>query len=487
VIHPDIHTAAYAPNGQIYAGTDGGIHRATVTGAGTQSLDYRWENLNSTLSTLQFYLFDSHPSNPNIIVGGLQDNAVAYYNGTFWDGWGYGDGTLGLFEPGPPIGDPNHVYIGTQHNIHRHDGGGAKALDASSGWHEQIFSDASLDQGESVSFNPAFTIDAKQPQYVYGASDKALYISSNRGDTWSPVKPFAATNGTPTVIESSFPNNNLVWLGTSTGYVYLYEYTGSAFQGAEADDVLPGRYVSKIVASATDANTAWVAYSGYNANTPSTPGKVFKTTNKGQNWTNISGNLPDIPVSALAVDPGNENRLWVGTDIGVFATTDGGASWSSNRFNMPIVAINDLKYNKTTGFLMAATHGRGLWRLAPTGGSGPSVCTPDATTMCLVGGRYKATSHWRNQYAGGATATLSKVNLTDVTGAFWIADSSTYEYLIRFNTATDNGHIWIAIATFTDVEFWIDVTDTRTGQSYEYHSPAGNRTLIFDPYTFVYP
>jgi len=323
---------------------------------------------------------------------------------------------------------------------------------------------------------------------VYGASDKALYISGDRGNTWAAVKPFAATNGRPTVVESSLADNDLVWLGTSTGYVYLYEYTGSTFQGTEVDTGLPDRYVTKIVASTTDANTAWVAFSGYNANTPSTPGKVFRTTNKGQSWTNVSGNLPDIPVSALAVDPANANRLWVGTDIGVFGTTDGGASWTSSRFNMPIVAVTDLKYNKTTGFLMAATHGRGLWRLAPGGSSGgPTVCVPDATTMCLLNGRYKVTSHWKNQYAGGAEATLQKAQLTDVTGAFWIANASTYEYLIRVNTATDNGRAWMAIPTFTSVEFWIAVTDTKTGQYKEYHSSPGNVTLIYDPTYFVYP
>jgi pseudomonalisin len=119
--------------------------------------------------------------------------------------------------------------------------------------------------------------------------------------------------------------------------------------------------------------------------------------------------------------------------------------------------------------------------------AGASSCVEDATTMCLVGGRYRVTSHWKNQYAGGAVSTLSKAKLTDFTGALWIADASTYEYLIRFNTATNNGRIWIAIPTFTDVEFWISVTDTRTGQSLEYHSPAGNRTLLYDPTTFVYP
>jgi hypothetical protein len=84
-------------------------------------------------------------------------------------------------------------------------------------------------------------------------------------------------------------------------------------------------------------------------------------------------------------------------------------------------------------------------------------------------------------------STLSKAKLTDVIGAFWIANASTYEYLIRINTATDNGRAWIAIGTFTDVEFWIDVTDTVSGQSKEYHSAPGNKTLLYDPYFFVYP
>lgn len=121
------------------------------------------------------------------------------------------------------------------------------------------------------------------------------------------------------------------------------------------------------------------------------------------------------------------------------------------------------------------------------GGSCSGGCTENATTMCLIGGRYRVTSYWRNQYAGGAQAILNKAKLTDATGAFWIANSSTYEYLIRFNTATNNGRAWVAIPTFTDVEFYMLVTDTYTGQTKEYHSNPGNLSLIYDPLTFVYP
>jgi hypothetical protein len=116
------------------------------------------------------------------------------------------------------------------------------------------------------------------------------------------------------------------------------------------------------------------------------------------------------------------------------------------------------------------------------------ACTEDAYTMCLVNGRYRVTSHWRNQYAGGATANLLKAKLTDTTGAFWIADANTYEYLIRFNTATNNGRIWIAIPTFTDVEFWVDVTDTAGAhQSFSYYHPPSSFLLIYDPFFFIYP
>jgi len=115
------------------------------------------------------------------------------------------------------------------------------------------------------------------------------------------------------------------------------------------------------------------------------------------------------------------------------------------------------------------------------------TCTPDALTACLIGGRYQVTSHWRNQYADGQVSTLPATRLTDATAAFWLTNPDVYEYLIRISTVTDNGRAWIAIPTFTDVEFWIDVTDTTTGQSKQYHSPAGNRTLVYDPSYFVYP
>jgi PKD repeat protein len=147
---------------------------------------------------------------------------------------------------------------------------------------------------------------------------------------------------------------------------------------------------------------------------------------------------------------------------------------TAGAFAVMLTASNSVGSNSTTKTVTVAS-------------AGASTCVEDAATMCLVGGRYRIASHWRNQYAGSAVSTLSKAKLTDATGAFWLTDPNTYEYLIRINTATDNNRAWIAIPTFTDVEFWIDVTDTVSGQSKEYRSEPGNRTLVYDPFTFVYP
>jgi sugar lactone lactonase YvrE len=190
--------------------------------------------------------------------------------------------------------------------------------------------------------------------------------------------------------------------------------------------------------------------------------------------------------SVYVADRGNDTIRKVAAD-GVVTTLAGQAgSWGSTdgtgsaaRFKYPVgIAVDG------SGNVYVADSGNDAIR---KGFPATEACVQDALTACLIGGRYRVTSHWQNQYAGGQADTLSAAPLTDTTAAFWLFGAERYEYLIRINTATDNGRAWISIPTFTDVEFWVAVTDTVSGQYYEYHSPAGNRALIYDPYFFVYP
>jgi hypothetical protein len=361
VIHPDVQGAAYdVANNRIYIADDGGLHRASLVagGAPTNSLDYEWENLNAGLGTMQFYNFDVHPTDPNKIIGGMQDNAVAYYTGTLaWDGWGQGDGSLGAFDPLTPT----IVYYGSQHSVYRHDNGGEK--DAFNGW-TQILGQTSLPGGQ-VGFIPTFAIDPVDSRTLYAATNNQVFRSDDRGGNWTAV---GATTAPATSISVSPRDRNLVWVGAENGEVYLYNLGANTFVNKTAAP-LPGRYLTRIAASPVDTDTVFAVFSGYDVNTPGTPGKVFKSANQGGAWVDVSGNLPDVPVSALALDPNNANRLWVGNDIGVYETTNGGATWTPIRNNMPIVAVVDMRYNATTSYLNVATHGRGIWRVNPSAGT----------------------------------------------------------------------------------------------------------------------
>jgi hypothetical protein len=130
---------------------------------------------------------------------------------------------------------------------------------------------------------------------------------------------------------------------------------------------LPTRSVTKIVVHPTDPNIVYVAFSGFQRTTPTTPGHVFRGTSTDMGlswkWENISSNLLDVPVNAIQVTPGSSSTIYVGTDVGVFRTQDGGLSWQDFGPDLPNVVISDLQFNSTADVLRVATYGRGMFEI----------------------------------------------------------------------------------------------------------------------------
>ena len=129
---------------------------------------------------------------------------------------------------------------------------------------------------------------------------------------------------------------------------------------------MPNRPVAGFAVDRSNYRIAYVAYNGYDEATPKTPGHVFATTDGGQSWTNISGDLPDAPVNSIVLDPAFPNTLYAGTDVGPFVTYDGGAHWSQLGTGMPTVAIWQLDMDPLHRIIAAGSHGRGAFRLADT-------------------------------------------------------------------------------------------------------------------------
>jgi hypothetical protein len=82
----------------------------------------------------------------------------------------------------------------------------------------------------------------------------------------------------------------------------------------------------------------------------------------GAAWTDVSGSLPDVPASALLVDPTDSNTIYLGTDIGVFRSTTRGNDWRSFNRGMPPVVVHDFSAN-ASGVIQVATYGRGAYEL----------------------------------------------------------------------------------------------------------------------------
>jgi hypothetical protein len=122
-----------------------------------------------------------------------------------------------------------------------------------------------------------------------------------------------------------------------------------------------------VVTDPVDDSTMYVVKTGFS------PGnKVYKTTDLGLTWTNISGNLPDLPCNDLFIDPENTGHLFLANDIGVYISTDGGTTWNYGSYGMPYVPAIDFDYViiGATRYLRVGTHGRSIYETDPDVGVG---------------------------------------------------------------------------------------------------------------------
>jgi photosystem II stability/assembly factor-like uncharacterized protein len=146
--------------------------------------------------------------------------------------------------------------------------------------------------------------------------------------------------------------------------------TGQGWHIAAAHG-LPTRYISSIRMDPSNPSTVYVTVGGYGRKwappgavkddtSKVGTGHVFKSTDAGENFTDITGNLPDVPANWVILRGG---QLIVGTDIGAFASSDtNGSSWAVLGNGLPNVPITHLELKPgDPNTLVAATYGRGVY------------------------------------------------------------------------------------------------------------------------------
>lgn len=391
-MHVDQHAIVVSPlnHNIVFVGNDGGAWR---TDAGASSV-IGWTNLNQTLSTVQFQGVALHPLDRNFLLGGTQDNGSNRFTGdAAWRRVAGGDGGFALIDQSNPA-----IVYHTFQNIAASSGRSADfgprfSANGGNTWVDRgcrgcALATGNLNPNDRVGFYAPLAAHAgftAAPGNVIYFGTQRLYRSTDNGATWSGLGPSADGYGQdlskglgrlsaiaafPKLDTSAKEPSEIVWVGTNDGNVQVTTNAG-ALQAATFRNVtkapLPNRFVTDIALDANDARRAYVTFSGFNASTPGAPGHVFMTSDQGESWRDISGNLPDVPVTSVALDPYQLGTIYIGTDLGVFVTSDGGVNWLRLGEGMPKVATFMVRYHAATRSLIAATHGRGMYRLSLAG------------------------------------------------------------------------------------------------------------------------
>ncbi|MEK6644707.1 MAG: dockerin type I domain-containing protein [Planctomycetota bacterium] len=366
--HVDFHYMSFDASGRLLTTNDGGIFRLDNPTLG--SLD--WVSLNGNIQTTQFIGIAMDPTNLDLSYGGSQDNGTEKFTGFLgWTAIRGGDGGHVEVDPSNPlILYHTFQYPRTSGTWERSDNGG-------SSWSVK---QTGINTSDPGNFYVPLILDPSSPTRLLTGTNR-VYETIDKGENWVPLST-PSTNGWGTgsaidAIGLSATDTNVIW-ACAGGAIYFTSDHGANWALRNAGTSVD--HFHDIAVDPTDHLTAYVARDRFGV-----AGKVFKTTNAGVLWTNISSNLPDIPAQSIIVDPNNPGQaddvLYVGTDTGVFRSTNGGASWTVHATGMPNCAVFDLDLNPTTGVLMAGTHGRGtLQILTPTS---PSVAAlSDAVTLC---------------------------------------------------------------------------------------------------------
>jgi uncharacterized protein (TIGR03437 family) len=377
-MHVDEHVLAFTPDGtKLYIGNDGGMYSTTDI---TSSL-VNWTELNDTLAITQFYPgLSLHPSTPNLALAGTQDNGIQLYTGSSnWNDNTCGDGGYTAFD-----GSIASMAYGSCQAIEVR-----RTVDGGSNW---IETDYGIDQKDKdrTQFIPPMVIDPSNPQTLYFGTFRIWQTQDSAGK-WQPISPDLTSGGGATILAIAVApsDTNTVYVGSSSSRIQVTNnaLAGNAATWSNRSAGLPPRVLTQITVDPIDPATAYATFSGF-ASGADTQGHVFKTSNDGTSWADISGNLPNLPVNDLVVDPDLGNALYIATDAGVMVSTNSGATWSSLGNGLPRVVVHALKMHRKSRVLRAATHGRSVWDILVPAESTPAqpAITALSPNMANAGG-----------------------------------------------------------------------------------------------------
>jgi hypothetical protein len=422
--HPDHHAIVALPDNpyMYWEGSDGGIvssdgsfsdvsYKCDQRGLSAADVAFckslLWRvphnlanNINRGFSTLQFQSLSVSPQHPkDLIQGGTQDNGTWQNSNnrsanTPWNQIIYGDGGQSGFSVTNDALRFN-TFTGQANDANFRNGDPTKwviisapIIDSPEGsfFYPPVIADPNPANGGTI-FQGSFSVWRTQD---WGGNQ--AYLEANCSEfTTSAAQPGCgdfvrigsrsnlteAVWGTRagsalSVIARRPTDTGTLWAATGAGRVFVSGNGNAAAAAAvlwtridNRASNSPSRFPTSIYVDPAAAHHGWISYSGYNVNTPLTPGHVFEVTWTGTTatWTDLSYNLPDFPITAVVRDDVTGD-LYAASDFGVMRLASGTTAWTVAGAGLPMVETPSLTIVPAERVLYAATHGRSAWSLA---------------------------------------------------------------------------------------------------------------------------
>jgi photosystem II stability/assembly factor-like uncharacterized protein len=386
--HVDYHSVWVDPlnPNRLWQSEDGGVAVSYDRGLTFEPM------MNIPLAQFYSIYYDKRAPFYNV-GGGLQDNGTwtgpvrtREPSGIANDDWrmiSFGDGFQIVVDPNDPDvfltefqgGGIQWTNMRTREQFdvspqpRRNDGGPVKDLTYRFNWNSPIIQ--SPHDGKTVYFtgNVVFkTTDFglggwEQISPDLTTNDSTKYVSPG-GPVWKE-NTTAEYHGTIISFAESAAQAGVLWAGTDDGNLQVSRDAGKSWTNLTARGPAVPRFspVSHVEPSGTAAGSAYVAYDRHMFDDPKA--YVFKTSDFGATWTDVTGNLPNgAYVHVVREDPKTPNLIYAGTELGLFASYTGGNAWQRmHGKNLPVVAVHDILVHPVMNDLLLGTHGRAFWVL----------------------------------------------------------------------------------------------------------------------------
>lgn len=439
--HLDHHDMWIDPNNpdHIIVGNDGGVY---------ESYDFaeHWMHYNN-MPVGEFYFVRTDNDEPYRIYSGTQDDSSVRgpartlhtevpddWEYVWIDPWSGGDGIV----VSPDREDSDIVYYESQN-------GAIRRKKMSTGETERIKPKLPENYaGELYNewLTPFFTSIHQSETLYYGSN--YVFKSSDRGGNWEIVSPdlslstFDDRQGNGVIaIEESRIEQGLLFAGTSKGAAWVSRDDGTNWKEVSAG--LSPKYIKSFAPSKFKKSRVYCAQSGIGED--DLTAYLSVSEDYGATWNSIVSNLPNAPINVILEDPNFENVLYCGTFNGVFVSEDRGESWHVLGSGLPNSFVADLTIQERDRDLIAATHGRGLYKI---------------DLEALYAHHKLANEMLKILYISEATLPSS-----DASGGK--PDLTSYENVEFSFRAFNNGPAEISVIDSTDQVIWEDEIITRIG------------------------